>query len=100
MERRIFPEGKDERGRSYDDLRWSRFKSFEPREMFAVVDERVFPFLRTLGGEGSAFSQHMKDARLGIPTPALLANRRLGRQRDPDADRHFQGLESGLRFRS
>ena len=38
-----------------------------------VVDEHVFPFLRTLGGEGSAFSQHMKDARLGIPTPALLA---------------------------
>ena len=73
MERRIFPKGKDERGRSYEDLRWSRFKSFEPREMFKVVDEHVFPFLRTLGGEGSAFSQHMKDARLGIPTPALLA---------------------------
>jgi type I restriction enzyme M protein len=73
MERRIFPEGKDERKRSYDDLRWSRFKSFEAREMFKVVDEHVFPFLRTLGGEGSAFSQHMKDARLGIPTPALLA---------------------------
>lgn len=73
VERRLFPEGKDERGRSYDDLRWSRFKSFEPREMFKVVDEHVFPFLRTLGGEGSAFSNHMKDARLGIPTPALLA---------------------------
>lgn len=73
MERRIFPEGKDERGRPYEDLRWSRFKSFEPREMFTVVDEHVFPFLRTLGGEGSAFSQHMKDARLGIPTPALVA---------------------------
>ena len=72
MERRIFPEGKDERGRPYEDLRWSRFKSFEPREMFTVVDEHVFPFLRTLGGEGSAFSHHMKDARLGIPTPALL----------------------------
>jgi type I restriction enzyme M protein len=73
MERRIFPTGKDERGRPYDDLRWSRFKSFEAREMFKVVDEHVFPFLRTLGGEGSAFSEHMKDARLGIPTPALLA---------------------------
>jgi type I restriction enzyme M protein len=73
MERRIFPKGKDERGRSYNDLRWSRLKSFEPREMFNVVDEHVFPFLRTLGGEGSAFGQHMKDARLGIPTPALLA---------------------------
>jgi type I restriction enzyme M protein len=73
MERRIFPEGKDERGRAYEDLRWSRFKSFEAREMFKVVDEHVFPFLRTLGGEGSAFSEHMKDARLGIPTPALFA---------------------------
>jgi type I restriction enzyme M protein len=73
MERRLFPEGKDERGRAYEDLRWSRFKSFEAREMFKVVDEHVFPFLRTLGGEDSAFSEHMKDARLGIPTPALLA---------------------------
>ena len=76
IERRIFPEGKDGLGkgggRAYDDLRWSRFKSFEAREMFKILDEHVFPFLRTLGGEGSAFSQHMKDARLGIPTPALL----------------------------
>jgi type I restriction enzyme M protein len=59
MERRIFPKGEDERGRSYEDLRRSRFKSFESREMFTVIDEQVFPFLRTLGGEGSAFSQHM-----------------------------------------
>src|SRR3954468_16826630 len=73
IERRIFPEGKDEKGRPYADLRWARFKSFEPREMFTVVDEHVFPFLRTLGGEGSAFGQHMKDARLGIPTPGLLS---------------------------
>jgi type I restriction enzyme M protein len=72
IDRRIFPEGLDERGRPYDDLRWSRFKTFEPREMFAVVDEHVFPFLRTLGGNGSAFAQHMKDARLGIANPALL----------------------------
>jgi type I restriction enzyme M protein len=41
--------------------------------MFTVVDEHVFPFLRTLGGEGSAFSHHMKDARLGIQTAGLLA---------------------------
>jgi type I restriction enzyme M protein len=73
MERRLFPEGKDDKKRPYEDFRWSRFKSFEAREMFKVVDEHVFPFLRTLGGEGSAFSNHMKDARLGIQTPALLA---------------------------
>jgi type I restriction enzyme M protein len=73
MERRIFPPGLDERGRPYEDLRWRRFNGFEPREMFQVVDEHVFPFLRTLGGNGSALAQHMKDARLGIATPALLA---------------------------
>ncbi|MCR9297111.1 MAG: type I restriction-modification system subunit M N-terminal domain-containing protein, partial [bacterium] len=36
MERRIFPEGKDDKGRSYEDLRWSRFKHFEPAEMLTV----------------------------------------------------------------
>ena len=73
LERTIFPEGTDDRGRSYQDLRWSRFKSFEPREMFTIVQEHVFPFLRTLGGDGSALAQHMKDAQLFIPTPALLS---------------------------
>src|SRR5215469_2374643 len=49
-ERVLFPKGKDERGASYQDLRWSRFKLLEPREMYKLVDEHVFPFLRTLGG--------------------------------------------------
>lgn len=73
MERRIFPEGADPRGRPYDDLRWSRFKHFEAKEMFTVVSEHVFPFLRTLGGDGSTYAHHMKDARFTIPTPVLLA---------------------------
>ena len=34
MERRIFPEGKDAKGRPYEDFRWSRFKNFAPREMY------------------------------------------------------------------
>lgn len=72
MERRIFPEGKDPKGRSYDDLRWSRFKHFAPMDMFIVVSEHVFPFLRTLGGDDSTYAHHMKDARFTIPTPALL----------------------------
>ncbi|HEX5760558.1 MAG TPA: class I SAM-dependent DNA methyltransferase [Thermoanaerobaculia bacterium] len=73
MERRVFPKGKDPRGRPYDDLRWSRFKHFAPAEMFTVVGEHVFPFLRTLGGDDSTYAHHMKDARFTIPTPALLA---------------------------
>ncbi|MFF0254866.1 N-6 DNA methylase [Micromonospora zamorensis] len=73
MERRIFPEGCDEQGRKYDDLRWSHFKSAAPAEMFEIVGERVFPFLRTLGSDGSTYSHHMKDARFTIPNPALLS---------------------------
>ena len=30
MERRVFPEGADAKGRSYEDLRWSRVKHFAP----------------------------------------------------------------------
>jgi type I restriction enzyme M protein len=73
IERRIFPEGDDPRGRPYADLRWSRFKNFEAREMYTVVSEHVFPFLRNLGSEDSTYSHHMKDARFTVPTPALLA---------------------------
>lgn len=73
IERHIFPEGKDTRGRKYEELRWSRFKHLEPRAMFTVVDEHVFPFLRALGGDESTYAHHMKDARFTIPTPALLA---------------------------
>ena len=77
IERRVFPEGKDGigkgEGRSYEDCRWSRFKNFAPAEMFAVVGEHVFPFLRNLGGDGSTYAHHMKDARFTIPKPSLLA---------------------------
>jgi type I restriction enzyme M protein len=73
IERRAFPEGNDARGRAYEDLRWSHFKNFSPAEMYEVVDQHVFPFLRTLGGDGSTYAHHMKDARFTIPTPGLLA---------------------------
>jgi hypothetical protein len=56
LERRIFPEGKDDKGRAYDDLRWSRFKHFAPAEMYTLVSEHVFPFLRTLGGDDSTYA--------------------------------------------
>jgi type I restriction enzyme M protein len=75
--RRVFPEGSDDigkgDGRPYEDLRWSKFRNFVPAEMFTVVSEHAFPFLRTLGGDGSTYSHHMKDARFTIPTPALLS---------------------------
>ena len=69
----IYPTGKDDKGRDYDDLRWSRLKNFAPTEMHKVVGEHVFPFMRSMGSDGSTYSHHMKDARFTIPTPSLLA---------------------------
>src|SRR4051812_12535731 len=60
IERRIFPDGKDERGMPYEQLRWSRFKNAEAREMFKIVGDHVFPFLRILGGDDSTYAHHMK----------------------------------------
>jgi len=91
MERRIFPEGTDDKGRSYADLRWSRFKNFEPRDMMSVVDEHVFPFLRTLGEEGSSYGRHMRDARLGFSNPALLAKAVEMLDKIPMEDRDTKG---------
>ncbi len=73
MDRRIFPEGTDDKGEAFDNLRWSRFKNFEAREMMRILDELVFPFLRQMGEEGSSYGTHMKDARLGFSNPNLLA---------------------------
>jgi type I restriction enzyme M protein len=73
IDRHIFPKGKDSKGRPYADFRWSRFKNFAPADMYSLVSEHVFPFLRTLGGDNSTYAHHMKDARFTIPTPALLA---------------------------
>lgn len=73
MARRIFPEGKDPKGRTYEDFRWSRLKHLEAKEMYAVVSDHVFPFLRTLGGDESTYAHHMKDARFTIPKAELLA---------------------------
>jgi type I restriction enzyme M protein len=73
IESPVFPAGDDESGLPYTDLRWSRFKDLEPGEMFAIVADRVFPFLRRVGGDKTTYSHHMRDARFTIPTPALLS---------------------------
>ncbi len=77
MERRVFPEGKDGIGAgggiAFEEMRWSRLKNKDPKTMFDLVAEHVFPFLRTMAEEGTAHATHMKGARFTIPTPALLA---------------------------
>ena len=62
-----------------EHLRWSRFKETAPEQMFAVVRDEVFPFIKGLGrngsdGNGSTYSHHMKDAIFMMPAPRVLAN--------------------------
>lgn len=55
------------------DLRWSRFKDFDPERKFIVFRDQVLPFIKSLNGRaGSAYTRFMKDAVFIIPTPALL----------------------------
>ncbi len=89
--RTIFPDGADDWGRPYAEYRWSRFKHLAPAEMFTVVAEHVFPWLRTLGGEGSTYATHMRDARFTIPTPGLLQKAVDGLDQVPMVDRDSKG---------
>ena len=63
IERRVFPEGNDQRGVPYDHYRWSRFKNFEAREMFAVISLRWNMQLTALDLEN--LEQIMLDAGVG-----------------------------------
>ncbi|MER5868351.1 class I SAM-dependent DNA methyltransferase [Streptomyces sp. NPDC002044] len=54
-------------------LRWSVFVNESPANMLTEVRDRVFPWLRDLGGDGSTYAHHMKDARFTITTSNLLA---------------------------
>lgn len=75
-ERKARVSGKPQEARfspDQQDLRWSRLKNEEPAVMFATVGQKVFPFLRTLGGDGSTYGEHMEGARFTIPTAQLLS---------------------------
>lgn len=83
------PKGMAE-GRPYADLRWSHFKNASPQEMYYTVANYVFPFLQARAAANS-HGRHMKDARLTIPTPALLMKAVDGLEAIPMDDRDTKG---------
>ncbi len=56
-----------------ETLRWSKFRNLPAEEMLAHVRDRVFPFLKRLGGAQSPFGKNMQDAVFIIPKASLLA---------------------------
>ncbi len=53
-------------------LRWSHFKKLEPEQLLLHVQEKVFPFIKELNGDGSNFARHMANAVFIIPSGNLL----------------------------
>ena len=59
----VFPDAK---------LRWSYWTNLKAEEALKHVKEHVFPFLKTLGGEGGSFAEQMENAEFKISKPSLL----------------------------
>lgn len=64
--KRIFDE-------EHQDCRWSKFKNMSATEMFKVVSEKVFPFIKNMQvSKESSFSRYMENAIFVIPTALVL----------------------------
>ena len=56
-----------------EQLKWSRFHDFSAGQMYVVVQELVFPFIKGLHTDkDSAYAKYMGDAIFKIPTPLML----------------------------
>lgn len=76
-------------------MRWSKFKNNDPRDIYAVMSQKIFPAIKAMknghlpdfneqgeiieisdnsekGNENTAFAKYMKNATFLIPTPQVL----------------------------
>jgi len=55
-------------------LKWSAFRELPAGQMYSLMQEWVFPFIKTLHSDkNSAYSRYMDDAIFKLPTPLLLS---------------------------
>ena len=63
----------EKKGVPYEKLRWHVFKNFGSDNMFKIVRQSVFEFIKHIGtGEESAYSRYMKSAIFLIPNARTL----------------------------
>jgi type I restriction enzyme M protein len=55
-----------------DEMRWSHWTHFQAEKALAHVKEKVFPWFKDLGEEGSSFERYMQNAEFKINKPSLL----------------------------
>src|SRR5260370_28702232 len=53
-------------------LRWTYWTQLPAAQALAHVKEKVFPFIKTLGGKGGSFAEQMENAEFKINKPSLL----------------------------
>ena len=64
----------EKKGVPYENLRWHVFKNFGSDNMFRIVRQSVFEFIKHIGtGEESAYSRYMKSAIFLIPNARTLS---------------------------
>jgi type I restriction enzyme M protein len=63
MHRSLFPD---------ENLRWAHWTQLPADQALRHVKEKVFPFVRTLGGAGGSFAEQMENAEFKINKPSLL----------------------------
>lgn len=75
------------------EYRWKYFKELPAPKMYEVLVDKIFPWMRTLGGEHTAFARHMKDARFTLPPEkaGVLARVVDGLDKIPMQDRDTKG---------
>ena len=72
----IFSEEVAVNGRTIDgqQLKWSVFHDLPAAKMYEIVQEWVFPLIKTLHSDAdSAYSKYMDDAIFKLPTPLVLS---------------------------
>ena len=58
----------------YEEMRWHKFKDLGPDNMYQMVRQNVFEFIKHIGtGEESAYSRYMKSAIFLIPNARTLS---------------------------
>ena len=59
--------------KGHEDCKWSKWVTKPAEIILDHVRDKVFPFMRNLGGNGnSLYKEYMKGANFGIPTSSLL----------------------------
>lgn len=57
----------------HQDCRWSKFKNLSANEMFNLMSNKVFPFIKNLkAGKESSFSKYMEKAMFMVPSALVL----------------------------